>query len=340
MRSASKRRSATARCSSNGRSSCRRTCPTTGSTSGLSLTATGAAPKSTGAGTWPARLASQRRHPRLPGRVRLGGASRMPLAGDASYRAYEKSPVRLPLRGEREGGTEACSILLPTALARGRGAAILMNAPARAGGPADLCAAAPMTRWRIARWTFAPSWRSTSRSGTPACARPRSSRADMEPGLLLLEDLGGEGIARFRRRADPGALRGGDRPARLHARPRLAGRAAASRRRPLIACRPTIATRCSSRSRCFPTGSAARRRAGLSRGTARSISRRLVAAARDARGARTPPGSCAISTRPTSSGRRTASGIDRVGVIDFQDALIGHPAYDVASLAQDARVDL
>jgi aminoglycoside/choline kinase family phosphotransferase len=29
-----------------------------------------------------------------------------------------------------------------------------------------------------------------------------------------------------------------------------------------------------------------------------------------------------------------------VGVIDFQDALIGHPAYDVASLAQDARAPL
>jgi aminoglycoside/choline kinase family phosphotransferase len=35
-----------------------------------------------------------------------------------------------------------------------------------------------------------------------------------------------------------------------------------------------------------------------------------------------------------------ASGLGRVGIIDFQDALIGHPAYDVASLAQDARVTL
>jgi len=34
------------------------------------------------------------------------------------------------------------------------------------------------------------------------------------------------------------------------------------------------------------------------------------------------------------------AGLDRVGVIDFQDTLRGHPAYDVASLAQDARVDL
>jgi N-acetylmuramate 1-kinase len=33
-------------------------------------------------------------------------------------------------------------------------------------------------------------------------------------------------------------------------------------------------------------------------------------------------------------------GIQRIGLIDFQDAVMGHPAYDVASLAQDARVDI
>jgi hypothetical protein len=35
-----------------------------------------------------------------------------------------------------------------------------------------------------------------------------------------------------------------------------------------------------------------------------------------------------------------ATGLQRVGVIDIQDTLVGHPAYDVASLAQDARVDV
>ncbi len=34
------------------------------------------------------------------------------------------------------------------------------------------------------------------------------------------------------------------------------------------------------------------------------------------------------------------SGISRVGVLDFQDALEGHPAYDLVSLLQDARVDV
>jgi aminoglycoside/choline kinase family phosphotransferase len=32
--------------------------------------------------------------------------------------------------------------------------------------------------------------------------------------------------------------------------------------------------------------------------------------------------------------------VARIGVLDFQDALIGPPAYDVASLLQDARVDI
>lgn len=38
--------------------------------------------------------------------------------------------------------------------------------------------------------------------------------------------------------------------------------------------------------------------------------------------------------------RAVRTGTARVGVIDFQDTILGHPAYDVASLAQDARVDV
>jgi len=33
-------------------------------------------------------------------------------------------------------------------------------------------------------------------------------------------------------------------------------------------------------------------------------------------------------------------GVQRLGVIDFQDCVMGHPAYDVVSLTQDARVDV
>jgi tRNA threonylcarbamoyl adenosine modification protein YjeE len=38
--------------------------------------------------------------------------------------------------------------------------------------------------------------------------------------------------------------------------------------------------------------------------------------------------------------RAGESGLARLGVIDFQDALIGHSAYDLVSLLQDARIDL
>jgi len=34
------------------------------------------------------------------------------------------------------------------------------------------------------------------------------------------------------------------------------------------------------------------------------------------------------------------SGIDRLGLLDFQDALAGHPAYDLVSMLQDARRDV
>lgn len=38
--------------------------------------------------------------------------------------------------------------------------------------------------------------------------------------------------------------------------------------------------------------------------------------------------------------RPNETGLARVGIIDFQDAVRGHPAYDLASLLQDARVDV
>ena len=38
--------------------------------------------------------------------------------------------------------------------------------------------------------------------------------------------------------------------------------------------------------------------------------------------------------------RGDRKGVDRIGLIDFQDAVIGPTTYDVASLAQDARVDV
>ena len=38
--------------------------------------------------------------------------------------------------------------------------------------------------------------------------------------------------------------------------------------------------------------------------------------------------------------REDRQGLERIGVIDYQDAVIGPSAYDLASLVQDARVDV
>jgi aminoglycoside/choline kinase family phosphotransferase len=38
--------------------------------------------------------------------------------------------------------------------------------------------------------------------------------------------------------------------------------------------------------------------------------------------------------------RPDREGLSRLGIVDFQDAVLGHPAYDLVSLLQDARVDV
>jgi tRNA threonylcarbamoyl adenosine modification protein YjeE len=43
---------------------------------------------------------------------------------------------------------------------------------------------------------------------------------------------------------------------------------------------------------------------------------------------------------PNLNLRDGGEGLERLGIIDFQDALRGHPAYDLVSLLQDARIDL
>ena len=52
------------------------------------------------------------------------------------------------------------------------------------------------------------------------------------------------------------------------------------------------------------------------------------------------PGCCATSIPRICSGCRSAANVARLGVLDFQDAAMGPCAYDLASLLQDARVDI
>ena len=52
------------------------------------------------------------------------------------------------------------------------------------------------------------------------------------------------------------------------------------------------------------------------------------------------PGRCATPFAEPDLAAGAGRASQRVGLIDFQDAVLGHPAYDVASLLQDARVDV
>ena len=105
-------------------------------------------------------------------------------------------------------------------------------------------------------------------------------------------------------------------------------------------CRPTTATRFSSKSRSFPTGLAGR--GGEPAFPQEQRAEFLAAWSRLLE--KVDPSATTWVMRdfhsPNILWQAGEVGIARVGVIDFQDALIGHPAYDVASLAQDARVAL
>ena len=55
---------------------------------------------------------------------------------------------------------------------------------------------------------------------------------------------------------------------------------------------------------------------------------------------RARPGCCATIHSPNLIWLDAREGIAKVGLLDFQDAVMGPPAYDLASLLQDARVDV
>ncbi len=62
--------------------------------------------------------------------------------------------------------------------------------------------------------------------------------------------------------------------------------------------------------------------------------------ARSRRGGRPGDGAPRLPRREPDLAARTASGAARVGMIDFQDALVAHPSWDLHSLLQDARRDV
>jgi len=253
------------------------------------------------------RLARSRAARAFLDRADWAGARRLLLKGDASTRAYER------------------------VIGDGR-AAILMNAPARPEGPPVWEGRAyddVAHRARDVR-PFLAVGAALRAAGFRA---PETYAGDAEAGFLLLEDLGSEGIVSPDGRPIlPRYEAAIDVLAALHARPGPAALptgdggsyAVPPYDREALLIEVSLYADWHAR-----LGPAARARF---LGDWRALLSTL---------AETEP---ALVLRdlhsPNILWQEGAAGHARVGLLDYQDALLGHPAYDVASLAQDARVEI
>ena len=293
------------------------------------------------AGTWRMRLDRSRAIRSFLDRT-VGDVLRVPLAGDASYRAYEYA-FPSPRLGGRDGkGERAEGFLLPHSLTisrkRGGEGAILMNAPARNEGPPIYSGRSydAVAHRAMDVRAFIAIDHGLRRAGIRA---PEILASDIDAGLLLLEDLGNEGIldstgVRIMERYEAAI----DLLIFMHGRNWPVDAPLANDRRYRIPPydREALLVEIS----LFPDWFG-----GHGGEPAFPKERREDFLGEWARLLATIEGSETTWTlrdfhSPNILWQGTASGIGRVGVIDFQDAVIGDPAYDVASLAQDARADL
>ena len=208
--------------------------------------------------------------------------------------------------------------------------AVLMNAPRRPDGP-PVRNGLPYSALVASR-----RGREAVRRAGARAARARLLGAGNPCGRSRCRAAGDRGLGelfRGRRRtaaADRGALYRGagcaGRPA-----PGNAARGAPGRPAHRAQARPLRPRRSHDRGRAparLVSAASRKRRVGRRRGpNSPSYGARPCRSARHA----APPGCCATITRPTSCGSRTRTGHARVGVLDFQDAVIGPAAYDVVS---------
>ena len=266
-----------------------------------------------GVGTWPARLDRTFAIRDFLDASGWPAACRIPLIGDASTRMYE-----------RVTGAEA--------------SAILMNAPARPeGAPVhDGRSYDAIAHRALDVLPFIAIGQALRQAGVRT---PQMFAADADGGLLLLEDLGSEGIvdasgAPLMERYEAAI----DLLAFMHAKPwpktlpLPGGRAFQVPRYDRHALLIEISL--------FPDWFSGH--GGEPAFPKQARAEFLAAWSRVLQLVETGPKTLVLRDfhSPNILWQEGAAGTDRVGVLDFQDALIGHPAYDVASLAQDARVPL
>lgn len=260
-----------------------------------------------------ARLDRSRAVRALLDRAGHGAAHRAPLAGDASMRRYET-------------------------VSDGDWRAVLMDAPALPDGP-PVRDGRPY--WRIARLAgdirpFVAVARTLSEAGFAA---PAVLAVDYDRGLALLSHLGADGVTDGRGAPIAGRYEAAiDMLAAMHGRdwPRATALDDGTVHRIRDFDRDAFLIEVDLLVDWFVPRTLGTPATGTDRAQWHALWSALFAVV-DA-GPRT------LMLRdvhsPNILWREAGTGHGRVGLIDFQDALWGHPAYDVMSLAADARVDI
>lgn len=244
----------------------------------------------------------------------FGPAQRRHLQGDASSRTYER------LIGAKRN-------------------AVLMNSPRRPDGPPvrygkpysavahlaeDVNAFVAMARGLKARGFSAPT----------------IYAADLNAGLLVIEDLGNDGVLagmpaapvpeRYELSADVlAALHGLDLPETLTVSPEIEHHLPAYDIEALLIEAELLLDWYLPYRNASPVSE-----------TARATFRQLWTAALRAPLAQKPVWVLRDYHSPNLMWLPERDGLAQIGLLDFQDAVMGPPAYDLASLAQDARVDV
>jgi tRNA threonylcarbamoyl adenosine modification protein YjeE len=241
-------------------------------------------------------------------------ATRSFLTGDASARAYE------------------------TVIVSGRMPVILMDAPRRPDGP-PIRDGLPYSRIAHLAESVTPFVAIAKVLRDHGFCAPEIHAADLDQGLLLVENLGSEGVIDAERRPIPeryiaaaellAAMHAKDWPRRVEVAPGVTYEVPSYDRGafaietellldwyvPHVTGRPADESLCASYAAAW-----------------NGVFDRLDSAEKT------------LVLRdfhsPNLIWRAERAGHDRLGLIDFQDAAIGPAAYDVASLAMDARVDV
>ncbi|MCO5155409.1 MAG: tRNA (adenosine(37)-N6)-threonylcarbamoyltransferase complex ATPase subunit type 1 TsaE [Aquamicrobium sp.] len=249
----------------------------------------------------------------------LPGAARRFLTGDASARAYET--VSLP----------------------GRPAVILMDAPRRPDGP-PIRDGLPYSRIAHLAESVTPFVAIAGALRAEGFCAPEIYAADLDRGLLLVENLGAEGVLDGDGSPVPERyIAAAELLAEMHARdwPRRIDVASGIVHEVPPYDRRALAIETELLTDWYLPHVSGR---PVDKGTVDEAARAAYGAAWAGVFDLLEDAEKTLVLRdyhsPNLIWRADREGRDRVGLIDFQDAVIGPAAYDVASLAMDARVDI